>query len=290
MTRELWFGLFFLASSAAGAIAAARHFALRRRTLERLDEGLHTAETETAAEEEHEPPRLFARRHYVIPWGVALAVLVVLHWVVGLPWAFAGAFAAIVGLLGTQLDAALLTWTSDRIEAQLADAIDLMISALRVGAALPVALEQALQEARVPLKPQLEELLGRIRLGDDPIAAFNALSERVPLETFRLFSMALSVHWGVGGSLTGTLANVGRTIRQRIEVSRRLRALTTQARTSIVAIMGSTYFIAVLMWRNDPERMANFLDTSVGASLAAVAIVLQAVGMVWISYLSKPRF
>lgn len=267
-----------------------RHFSLRRRTLERLDAGVQTPDEAATDVEEAEPPRLFARRHYVLPWLAALAVLCLCHWVIGLPWAFAGAFAAIVGLLGTQLDAAILTWTSDKIESQLADSIDLMISALRVGAALPVAMEQALYETRAPLRPQMEELLGRIRLGDDPVATFNALAERVPLETFRLFAMALSVHWDVGGSLTSTLANVGRTIRQRIEVSRRLRALTTQARTSIVAIMMTTYFIAALMWRNDPERMYGFITSDTGMWLAAGAIVMQAVGMIWISTISKPRF
>ena len=40
---------------------------------------------------------------------------------------------------------------------------------------------------------------------------------------------------------------VGRTIRDRIELSRRLRSLTTQSRVSTVAILGTTYFIALVV-------------------------------------------
>ena len=49
---------------------------------------------------------------------------------------------------------------------------------------------------------------------------------RVPLETFRLFAAALTVHQEVGGSLAPTLATVGRIIRDRIELTRRIRSLT----------------------------------------------------------------
>jgi Type II secretion system (T2SS), protein F len=81
---------------------------------------------------------------------------------------------------------------------------------------LTKALESAAQESRPPLREQLDEVTGRIHFGDDAQAVFRSLTERVPLETFLLFSSALSVHWEVGGSLAPTLATVGRTIRDRI--------------------------------------------------------------------------
>src|SRR5205085_5028618 len=119
-------------------------------------------------------------------------------------------------------------------------------------------------EARRPLRPQLDELLGRIRYGDDAQVVLKDLQRHVPLETFRLFASALSVHWETGGSLTPTLATVGRVIRDRIEVNRRIRALTSQARTSTVAVLLVTYFLALIIWRNDPERMRQFLATAIG--------------------------
>jgi len=51
-----------------------------------------------------------------------------------------------------------------------------------------------------------------------------------------------------------------------------------------------TYFIALIIWRNDPERMLQFLATTVGQYLVAGAIVLQAVGLVWASALSRLKY
>ncbi len=290
MSVQTWIGLAIFSGCAAATAAATRNFALRRRVLDRFDAELQQADAEVEVDEPAESPRLFAHRHHWVAIVAAVVVCAVARGLLGLPWTFTLAFSAITGLLTAQLDVVWLAWRSDLIETQLADSIDLMISALRVGASLPAALEMAISESRAPLRPQLEEVLGRIRLGDDPVGVLAALAQRVPLETFRLFSMALAAHWSVGGSLSTTLANVGRTVRQRIEVGRRLRALTTQARVSIIAVLVVTYFIAALMWRNNPDRMVAFLSSTFGGYAAAAAMVAQAIGIVWIMAMSKPRF
>ena len=110
-------------------------------------------------------------------------------------------------------------------------------------------------ESRRPLRPQLEEVVGRIRFGDDPRTVYHGLTERVPLETFLLFASALSVQSETGGSLAPTLASVGRTIRDRIEIARRIRSNSAQSEVSTLAVMLLTYFIALVVWRTNPEQM-----------------------------------
>ncbi|MCI0682415.1 MAG: type II secretion system F family protein [Gemmataceae bacterium] len=249
------------------------------------------AEAETPAADEAAPrARSIIRRWTVLPWLVAVLMAAGLAVFAGLPLVFAVAFGVVLGLILTQSETFRLARQTARIEEQLADAIDLMVAGLRVGAGATSALDAAARETRAPLKPQLAEMLGRIRYGDDPQAVLRTLVERVPLETFRLFTSALSVHWETGGSLAATLATVGRVIRDRVEVQRRIRALSTQARISTIAVLVVTYFIALIIWRNDPERMRQFLATSVGQYLAAGAIVLQAVGLVWASALSRLKY
>jgi tight adherence protein B len=234
------------------------------------------------------PP--FARRHLVLPWLAAVLVGLGVLFVIGLSWPFAAAFALLVGLLGSQADALWLQLRQNRIEGQLADAIGLMISAVNVGASLQSALENALAESPQPLRGVLEEIVGRIRLGDDPIDVMSGLRRQVPLETFQLFATTLAVNWRTGGSLSQTLANVERTVRDRIETSRRIQAMTLQTRVSVAGVLLATAFIAGLVWRNNPERMTTFLRSSIGQYLTAGAIGLQGIGLVWISWLSRPKF
>jgi len=230
-------------------------------------------------------------RHWIwAPWVLgAIASLVVLL-VFRLSTPYVIALGLMIGLLASQVESFLAARHAAKLETQLADAIDIMIGAVGAGASVGTAIEAAITECRAPLLPYLEEVAGRIRLGDEAAEVFRSLAQRVPLETFLLFTSALSVHWEVGGKLSSTLTTVGRTIRDRIEVSRRIRSNTAQSQFSTLAIIGLTYFIAVIVWRNGPEQMEEFVRSSVGSWFVAGSVVLQAVGIVWMNLISKPRF
>jgi len=273
-----------------GVVDALRKTQTRHLSLDRLRERLTEASEEQAISSDEFLPQVFARRHHLAPWVFAALVFAIVYWLVSIPLVFATVISIIVGLLAMQADAIWLAWRQDRIENQLADAIDLMVAAVKVGSSIQNALDYAAQDARQPLRSQLEEVVGRIRYGDAPKDVMEQLTQQVPLETFRLFATTLSVNWEVGGSLVRPLANVGRTIRDRIELTRRLRAMTTQSRMSVVAVILVTYFIGALMWRNDPERMAGFLQSNVGQAIVTVAMLLQGMGVLWISRISKIKF
>jgi Flp pilus assembly protein TadB len=164
------------------------------------------------------------------------------------------------------------------------------VGAVSAGAAIGPAIESATAETDRPLKPYLQEISGRIRLGDEPAAVFRSLADRVPLETFLLFTSSLAVHYEVGGRLAPALATVGRTIRDRIEITRRIQSNIAQSQFSTFAIIGLIYLIAVIVWRNGPEPMREFVTSSVGSWFVAGSIILQAVGIFWMNLISKPRF
>lgn len=231
-----------------------------------------------------------ARRHAALPWLAGAALAGGLHWWAGLALPMAAAIGLILALVGQQLDAWRVRRHLARVEGQLAAAIDLMVAALGAGAGVSGALEIAARESRQPLRGHLEEMLGRIRLGDDPLTVLHGLERRVPLETFRLFSNALCVHWEVGGSLAPTLATVGRVVRDRIEIARRIHTLATQGRASTVAILLITYFIGLVMWRSDPARMAEFAGSALGEAMLSAALALQGIGLAWTAALTRLRY
>src|SRR5207247_7901145 len=163
-------------------------------------------------------------RYRRVPPGLGAAASLLLRFAVGVPIEVAVAAGALVGVLAYLVEDYVAQQRAVVIETQLSAAIDLLVGSLRAGASLLAAFESALQEAQPPLRPYFQEVAGRIRLGDDPRLAVSELQVHVPLETFRLFATSLAIHWEVGGSLATTLATVGRTVRDRIELSRRVRA------------------------------------------------------------------
>jgi len=287
-------GVWLAAVGAAfGALLVAfvwwRRDALRARVRDRLDVP-DAAQLEDPAQTISGSEGRFARKYLWAPWLIGLLVTAVLYFGLRLAPAYAIAPGFLIGLLGGEVERQRVLRIEARIESQLADAIDLMVGALQAGAGVTAAIESATRETRWPLQPQLAEVLGRIRLGDDPQAVLRGLTRRVPLENFVLFATTLSVHWEVGGSLAPTLSTVGKAIRDRIELARRINSLTAQARASVVAVLLATYFIAVVIWRNNPERMAGFLNTQIGAYLVAFAVLMQAVGIVWSAAASRIRY
>ena len=266
---------------------------LRRTQLQSLSRGRLA---EFGAEEAPAPPERAARlspalrRHRWVALVAALLVGSLLQFVVGLPWMYSLALAVLAGLLAWQLEAMWALRQRRRIEQQLADAVDMLIAAVKAGATLPGAMESSLQHLRSPLYDEFDLMVGRIRLGDNPLEVFFDLTERVPLETFRLFAQTLAVNWSIGGRLAQTLPSIGWASRDRIELGRRMQAMTTQARLPVLSVVAVTYFLAALMWRNDPARMGDFLTSTVGSGLVVFAILMQGVGVVWISRLSQIRF
>ena len=274
-----------LLAGMVGTIVFWQRIRVQRLTRERL------AEPSLPTEKVAPPPGpRYVRSWSWVPWAVGLALAAFNYWVLGWPRVFSATIGLMAGLLGGQLEKMRVNRITFRMEQQLSDAIDIMVAALQAGAGTMSALENAVQEAQRPLKPQLEEVLGRIRYGDDPQAVLRALEKRVPLEVFRLFISALSVHWETGGSLAPTLSTVGRVVRDRIEINRRIRTLTAQGGASVVAILALTYVLALIMWRNDPDRMRQFLATNLGQAMAAGAMLLQALGIVWSAYLTRMKY
>ena len=283
-------GFLVIVSVASGAFYLSYSWRARRVTSERLAGMIrHDALQEAPALVPHRRTSFPRRYRYLAP-VVAVATAAVLWAVTSLPLEVDVSIGLLFGVLASLLEAHNAEQQEALIEAQLAGAIDLMVSSIRAGAGLLAAFESTLQEAEHPLRPYFQDVAGRIRLGDDPRSAVGDLQTRVPLETFQLFATSLAIHWEVGGSLATTLSTVGRTIRDRIELSRRVRAQGVESHASVAVILAITYILAFLMWRTNPDRLEAFVRTGIGTMLVAFAIGLQAVGLVWMSRLSRSKF
>lgn len=276
-----------LAIAAALALAGlyARNQWLRQRALERVAVDREADEPEPPAE--RPPIRSALRRYWPVPWLFALSVVLVLHYVIDLKWMFAVAIGFVAGTIAALLESNVAVRASGKYDSQLVEAIDLMIAALHAGVGVNEALVVAARETPRPLGPELETMVTRLRLGENPKMVLEDLKRRIPLETYSLFCSALEVHWEVGGSLAPTLATVSRTIRDRIDLKRRVQAQSTQARASVVAVVVLTYLLFLIIWRSAPERMEDFINTSLGTNMVSGTIMLQCFGLLWIAGMSK---
>jgi len=167
------------------------------------------------------------------------------------------------------------------LEEGLAEAIGLATASLRAGASPLEALERAAQATAGPVRPILLRVIGRLRLGAAPELAFEGLAKDVPLESFRLLSVALAVQWRAGGSMDRSLSSVARAVRDRVELLRRIRTQSAPTRGSVFAFVAATAGIAFLMWQHDPGNLERFLRSGAGGALVGLSLWLQAIGIAW---------
>lgn len=277
--RQILFVILILAA-AGGALILRRHARRREEARKRILE--RAAPLRKSAGD-----KTFPRRYTLAAWAAGGAVALSLYGLTATPFPIAVSIGGLIGVIGSVAESVYASRRALLIEAQLSEAIDIMVGALRAGMSFPKALESAHRESREPIRPFLVDLIARIRMGNDPPSAFGDLARRIPLETFQLFAFTLSAQWWSGGSMASTLSLVGRIIRDRIEVTRRIQSQGAGVHVSVVAMMGISYALGWIMWRANQAAMRSFLTSAIGPYLAAGVIVLQAVGILWIRRISS---
>ena len=280
----------FSAMLATGVVYLWYGHRMRRLADERLASMIGPIDVEEAREEPRRTIRAFPERYRIAAPASGIVAGGGLWLLTGMPIEVAAAVGLLSGVFAHLVEDFLAAQKAEAIEAQLAAAIYLMVGSLRAGASLLAAFESALEEVGPPLRPYFQEVAGRIRLGDDPRSAVGDLQRNVPLETFRLFATSLAVHWEVGGSLATTLSTVGQTVRDRIELSRRVRAQGVESQASVAVVLAIAYVLAFLMWRTNPDRLEAFVQTGIGTAIVAGVITLQAIGLVWMARLNRSSF
>jgi len=290
----LWIAAAVLVGLLLVIVGVIRQLRRRRLSSRLLDESTTQSEIEDELDELDEldqiiDERPFIQRNYWLPVVVGIATFLICFFFVGLKWPYCLATGIWGWVIALQIDQIRVAQAHAKIESQLSRTIDFLVAAIRAGAALPLAMNQVTGEMKSPLYEQFSEINTRIRLGDKPSIAMRKLVQRVPLETFNLFGTAIAVHWEVGGSLAEPLSSVGRTIRDRIQITRRIAGASIQAKLSTLAIMIVTYMILIMMYVNDPDTVGGFLATLAGQLLVSGSFILQAVGVLVMGHLSKLR-
>lgn len=268
-------------------LARTRTWRNRSQAMRRLVASPNTAAVDPVEVIELEDPDPVFTRFRALPLVIFASVFVLLKFAVDLH----PAYCVSLGLL-----AATLTWlfqdmaqkkAVSRFENQLADVADLIVAALRAGSSLADAMTNAAREVQEPLRGEIEDIVERIRLGEDPNHALTQMQDRVPLESFRLFGFTLASHWGGGGSLAPTLSSVGRTIRDRITLTDRIQSQAMESQLSVYVVLVISYGLGFLLYKGDPERAVTFLQSSVGVMMVSGCIVLQTIGLFWMFSMTK---
>ncbi|KXU31684.1 pilus assembly protein TadB [Sphingobium sp. 22B] len=196
----------------------------------------------------------------------------------------AGPVAALAVVAGVPM--ALIGWVRRRAQRRveaLIEALPHYIDAVRqmqaVGNSLAQALDRALADAPAVVRSNIAPVARRLELGAPVADAMQVLAERLRVPEISMLAAAIRTNMRYGGSISAVLLNLANILRERIRIKRELKAAISEAKISgRVLIVMPLVAMAVLVAMN-PDYIGFFLRDPRGHRLAAIALVLQGMGM-----------
>ncbi len=168
------------------------------------------------------------------------------------------------------------------MEQQLPDALLVMAGGLRAGVSLSHALQQLVRETRPPVSQEFELVLREQRLGVALDEALENLARRVPLQSVTLFVSAMRIANETGGSLAEALERASQTLRSKIAVEGKIRALTAQGKLQAWIVGLLPVFLLLVLSKLEPDAMSLLWTTRMGWGTIAVVVLLEFFGILLI--------
>ena len=167
----------------------------------------------------------------------------------------------------------------DALERQLPDALLILAGGMKAGVSLTQALQQLVAESRPPLSQELDLLLREQRLGVALDTALDNLDRRVPLQSVTLVVAALRIATETGGQLAETLERAAQTLRSKLAMEAKIRALTSQGKLQAIVVGALPLLLIAVLQRMEPQAMGLLFTTSAGWATLAVIVLLELAGI-----------
>lgn len=166
-----------------------------------------------------------------------------------------------------------------RIEHDLPEAIDTLVTALKAGLPLITGLDTMRHTYPGPLAQEMTVVLRQYKLGSPLTDCLKDLKAKIASESVVMFCTALTLGQRLGGNITEVLGRLSLTLREKQRVGRKLRALTAQGRAQalILCLTPPALFLATA-WM-DSAKLQLFTSTPMGQLLLGAAAALEALGI-----------
>ncbi|MBA3415680.1 MAG: type II secretion system F family protein [Chloroflexia bacterium] len=175
-------------------------------------------------------------------------------------------------------------------EAQLAEAIDLMVGALKAGHGFMQAIETSAGELKDPMKIEMQRMIDQVNVGGNIIVALDGLTKRIDSPDLKLMAAAIAVQRQAGGNLAEVLQNLANTVRERRRIRGEVKALTASASLSGLIVGLLPFGLAVYMIAISTDYREKMLGTVIGHIMLGFSAVWTLIGYFLSQKISKVEY
>lgn len=158
-------------------------------------------------------------------------------------------------------------------QAQLPEAVDMLVNAMKSGYSLQAAIRFAGEEMPQPLGPEFSRVYDEQRLGMDLRNALLGLQERMRTLDCKMFVTALLLQRETGGNLAEVLTNISTLMRERVGLRGQIDTLTAEPRLSAIVLTLLPVALFILVGTLNPGYLSPLWTTPIGRVLLLIACV-----------------
>jgi len=167
----------------------------------------------------------------------------------------------------------------DKMLAQFPDALAMIVRSVRVGIPVMEAMRAVAHQIPAPTGPEFDRLTNQVAVGGALEDAIMELARRSGLPEYRFFATAIALQNQTGGKLSDALDSLGDTIRKRMALKSKARAMTSEARASTMVLAGMPVLTGAGLWALNPKYMNILFETSSGHKAFGAAVLSLSLGL-----------
>lgn len=166
----------------------------------------------------------------------------------------------------------------EKFEQGLPTALDLMVSALRVGHSFTAAIGVVTRECPDPVGSEFKACYDEQNYGLDMRTALENLVERIPLQDLKIVVTAILIQRESGGNLAELLEKAADVIRQRFRLRRQVMVHTAQGRLTGWILTLLPVLLGMGLYVLNPKTMSLLWTTPLGVKLLIMAGCMLVIG------------
>jgi tight adherence protein B len=229
------------------------------------------------------------RPQFVLLAGVLVAAAVLYgNTLVGFSALYVSLAAVIAAVIVVR---GLFGWQQRRLRnqlfRQLPDTIQLVTSAVRSGLPVNEAFRTIARDMAQPTAGQFALVCNEMSLGRPAEEALEDVYLRTGVPEYAMFAVTLAVQVQSGGRLTETLQTLAETVRERVLLAARAKALAAEVIFSSRALSLAPFVMTAILWKLDPEMIDLLFQDPFGRKLLAYALVSVLVGILVIRWMIR---
>lgn len=206
-------------------------------------------------------------------------------------WLFWGVLLAVLAPVGAKLMVSMRTSKRRaRFADQVDDTVQLIAGSLRAGHGLSRSIGAVASEAEDPTSGELARVVNEVRLGRNLADSLAVTAHRMQSEDFEWVAQAIAINQETGGNLAEVLDQVGKTIRDRNEIRRQVRALSAEGRLSAIVLIALPIVVFLFLIVVQPTYFSAFFQNPLGIVALIVAAVLLIIGSIWTALTVRVKF